>query len=53
LQVLLFEAARERLGMDAIRTGWRLTGFTQRGDEVIASFADPEGRGLGEEPATF
>jgi 2-polyprenyl-6-methoxyphenol hydroxylase-like FAD-dependent oxidoreductase len=49
LQVLLFEAARERLGAEAIRTGWRLAGFTQRGDEVIASFADPEGRGLGEE----
>ena len=49
LQMLLFEAARERLGTDAIRTGWRLTGFTQRGDEVIASFADPEGKSLGEE----
>jgi 2-polyprenyl-6-methoxyphenol hydroxylase-like FAD-dependent oxidoreductase len=50
LQVLLFEAARERLG-DDIRTGWRLTGFEQRGDTVTASFADPEGRALGEETA--
>ena len=50
LQVVLFEAARERLG-DDIRTGWRLTGFEQHGDKVMASFADPEGRALGEETA--
>jgi 2-polyprenyl-6-methoxyphenol hydroxylase-like FAD-dependent oxidoreductase len=50
LQVLLLEAARERLG-DDIRTGWRLTGFEQRGDAVTATFADPEGRPLGEETA--
>ena len=51
LQVLLHDAARERLGADSVRTGWRLTDFAQRGDKVIARFADPEGRDLGEESA--
>jgi 2-polyprenyl-6-methoxyphenol hydroxylase-like FAD-dependent oxidoreductase len=51
LQVVLFEAARERLGADSIRTGWRLTGFAQRGDVVTATFTDPEGRELGTENA--
>ncbi|MPZ56498.1 MAG: flavin-dependent oxidoreductase [Rhizobiales bacterium] len=51
LQVLLFEAARERLGDENIRIGCRLTGFAQRGDAVTATFTDPEGRGLGSESA--
>jgi 2-polyprenyl-6-methoxyphenol hydroxylase-like FAD-dependent oxidoreductase len=51
LQLLLLDAARERLGADSIRTGWRLTGFEQSGDTVTAAFADPEGRDLGVETA--
>ena len=51
LQVLLLDAAREKLGADNIRTGWRLAGFEQRGNAVTATFADPEGRGLGTETA--
>jgi 2-polyprenyl-6-methoxyphenol hydroxylase-like FAD-dependent oxidoreductase len=38
LQLLLFEAARARLG-DAIRTGHRLVGFEQDGAGVTARFA--------------
>jgi len=51
LQVLLFEAAVERVGADNIRTGWRLAGFDQRGGAVTARFVDPEGRDLGSEVA--
>ena len=51
LQVLLYAAVRERIGADNIRTGWRLTGFAQHGDAVTASFADAEGRDLGEATA--
>jgi 2-polyprenyl-6-methoxyphenol hydroxylase-like FAD-dependent oxidoreductase len=53
LQVLLFEAARERLGADNIRTGWRLAAFEQRGDVVTARFMDAEGRDLGSETAAL
>lgn len=51
LQVALWEAARERLGADNLRAGWRLSSFTQQGDEVVASFCDAEGRSLGSETA--
>ena len=47
LQMLLLAAARERLGADTIRTGHRLTSLEQRGDRVVASFADQAGRALG------
>ncbi|MFV8132137.1 FAD-dependent monooxygenase [Streptomyces syringium] len=36
LQMLLLSAVRERLGPDAVRTGARLTGFTQDADSVRA-----------------
>lgn len=37
LQMLLLSAVRERLGADAVRTGARLTGFTQDTDSVRAA----------------
>ena len=40
LQVLLAEAARDRLGADNLRTGHQLTKFDLRGDQVIATFVD-------------
>jgi 2-polyprenyl-6-methoxyphenol hydroxylase-like FAD-dependent oxidoreductase len=49
LQVLLFAAARERLGAANLRTGHRLISFAERGDKVVAAFADHAGRPLGED----
>ena len=48
LHKVLLAAIRERLGADAVVTGHRLTGFEQRGDKVIARFADPSGKPVGE-----
>ena len=48
LHKILLAAIRERLGADAVVTGHRLTGFEQRGDKVIARFADPSGKPVGE-----
>lgn len=42
LQMLLLSAVRERLGPDAVRTGARLTGFTQDTDSVRALAGDTE-----------
>ena len=44
LQMILFEAARERLGADAIRTSHALVGFEDRGDHVELRFADRAGQ---------
>ncbi|GAA0402520.1 flavin-dependent oxidoreductase [Streptomyces luteireticuli] len=44
LQTMLFDAVRERLGPDAVRTGVRLTDFTDTGDAVRAELSD---RGTG------
>ena len=44
LHEVLLKAIAERLGPDAIVTGHRLASFEQRGDKVIARFADPAGR---------
>ncbi|HEY3686082.1 MAG TPA: flavin-dependent oxidoreductase [Streptosporangiaceae bacterium] len=44
---VLYDAVRERLGADAVRTGHRLTAFTQDDAGVRAEFADPEGRTAG------
>jgi 2-polyprenyl-6-methoxyphenol hydroxylase-like FAD-dependent oxidoreductase len=44
----LLAAIRERLGADAVVTGHRLTLFEQRGDQVVARFADPAGKHVGE-----
>jgi 2-polyprenyl-6-methoxyphenol hydroxylase-like FAD-dependent oxidoreductase len=38
--VLLWEATRERMGADCLRSGHRLTGFTQDADGVTAQFAN-------------
>ncbi|SPE64093.1 3-hydroxybenzoate 6-hydroxylase 1 [Streptomyces netropsis] len=42
LQMLLLSAVRERLGADAVRTGARLTGFTQDADSVQAQAGGTE-----------
>ena len=47
LHKVLLAAIAERLGRDAVVTGHRLTGFEQRGDKVVARFADPSGRPVG------
>ena len=51
LQMVLAEAARKRLGPDNVRTGCKLTSFVERGDRVVASFADPAGRPVGTDAA--
>jgi 2-polyprenyl-6-methoxyphenol hydroxylase-like FAD-dependent oxidoreductase len=48
LHEILLAAIVERLGADAVLTGHRLTAFEQRGDKVVARFADPAGRSLAE-----
>ncbi len=48
LHEVLLKAIAERLGPDAVVTSHRLTGFEQRGDKVIARFADPAGHPNGE-----
>ena len=48
LHKVLLAAIHERLGAQAVVTGHRLTSFEQRGDKVIARFADPSGKPAGE-----
>ena len=48
LHKVLLAAIGERLGAQAVVTGHRLTGFEQRGDTVVARFADPDGKSVGE-----
>lgn len=48
LHEVLLGAIGERLGSQAIVTGHRLTGFEQRGEKVVARFADPSGKPAGE-----
>jgi 2-polyprenyl-6-methoxyphenol hydroxylase-like FAD-dependent oxidoreductase len=43
LQMILLDAARERLGAEAIRLGHHLSGVEQDGEGVVASFADGPG----------
>ena len=50
LQVMLAEAARERIG-DALRTGHVFQKFIERGDKVVATFADRNGATLAEDEA--
>src|SRR3982074_2638458 len=47
LHKILLAAIQERLGTDAVVTGHRLTQFEQRGDKVVARFADPSGKPAG------
>lgn len=42
LQMLLLEETRARLGTDAVRTGYHLQSFEERGDEIVARFIDRE-----------
>ncbi len=48
LHKILLSAIRERLGDGAVVSGHRLTAFAQRGDKVVAHFADPSGKPAGE-----
>jgi 5-methylphenazine-1-carboxylate 1-monooxygenase len=48
LHKVLLAAIGERLGAGAVATGHRLTSFEQRGDKVIARFADSAGHPVGE-----
>ncbi len=50
LQVMLAEAAREHIG-DALRTGHVFQKFIERGDKVVATFADRNGAPLAEDEA--
>ncbi len=43
LHTMLWQAAAERLGCDALRPGRRLTGLRQDADRVTASFLTPDG----------
>lgn len=45
LQMLLYETVRERLGPDAVRTGRRVTGYSNEADGTVTAFVeDGEGR---------
>src|SRR3984885_12190585 len=44
LHTVLLDAARERLGHDALRTGCRLLSFAERDDRVAARFDQRDGR---------
>ena len=46
LQMVLLEAASERLGADRVLTGWRCTGVEQDDGTVSARFADADGNAL-------
>jgi 2-polyprenyl-6-methoxyphenol hydroxylase-like FAD-dependent oxidoreductase len=48
LHEILLSAIHERLGAHAVVTGHRLTEFAEHGDKVIARFADPAGKAVGE-----
>ena len=48
LHEILLGGDRRALGPQAVVTGHRLTGFEERGDKVIARFADPSGKSVGE-----
>src|SRR5713226_3573967 len=48
LHKILLAAIHQRLGADAVVTGHRLTGFEQRGEEVIARFNDSSGEPVNE-----
>lgn len=51
LQVALAEAARARLGDDGLRTGHIFQRCTERGDKVVATFADRGGGVIAEDEA--
>ncbi|MDF1794220.1 MAG: flavin-dependent oxidoreductase [Thalassobaculaceae bacterium] len=48
LQMLLTRAVRDRLGPDAIATGHALTSWEERGERIVARFADRSGRQIAE-----
>ena len=43
LHRLLWEAAAERRGAEAVQAGWRLAGFREDAGRVVARFAAPDG----------
>ncbi|MDP2732702.1 MAG: flavin-dependent oxidoreductase [Hoeflea sp.] len=43
LQLMLMRAVRERLGPDAVQTGWKATGFSQDGEGVTLSLVNRKG----------
>ena len=43
LHAMLWQAARQRLGADALRLGRRLVGYQQDADGVVARFQQPDG----------
>ncbi|MEI6204061.1 MAG: flavin-dependent oxidoreductase [Enhydrobacter sp.] len=43
LQMILFETAKKILGSDKIRFGRRISSFEQKGNKVVATFADRNG----------
>jgi 2-polyprenyl-6-methoxyphenol hydroxylase-like FAD-dependent oxidoreductase len=50
LQMLLLEETMAQLGTDAVRTGYHLASFEERGNEIVARFIDREtGQVVGEE----
>ncbi|HEY6465693.1 MAG TPA: flavin-dependent oxidoreductase [Candidatus Acidoferrales bacterium] len=46
LHTVLFNAVRERLGPDAVRTGYRCVAFAQDDNGVDVNFVDPNGKSL-------
>jgi 2-polyprenyl-6-methoxyphenol hydroxylase-like FAD-dependent oxidoreductase len=48
LHEILLGAIHERLGPDGVVTGHRLTSFEEHSDRMIARFANPDGRPVGE-----
>ena len=44
----MLAAILEQLGRDSVVTGHRLTGFNERGGKVVAQFADPASKPVGE-----
>ncbi|MEQ8481255.1 MAG: flavin-dependent oxidoreductase [Hoeflea sp.] len=43
LQLMLLRAVRKRLGADAVQTGWKACGFSQRQDEVVLQLENRAG----------
>jgi 5-methylphenazine-1-carboxylate 1-monooxygenase len=48
LQMLLFDAARRRLGDQRIKFGHRVVGFEQKDGKVLAQFVDRDGKAVGQ-----
>jgi len=53
LQMLLFDAVCQRLGRDSVRTGSALASFAEEDGQVVAWFADRNGRPAGSDAASI